>query len=155
MSRTRKTTLIAAVVLLLAAVPLAFAAKSHREGHGFRGGHGFGHGGGVFTRLAMLREELDLSDAQVASLTGIAQQTRKENEQYRDDLRAGFHQIASVLLADPDATGKAQAILDRQLEAEKQLKANVLASVSEALKVLTPEQRMKLQEHLAERAARF
>jgi Spy/CpxP family protein refolding chaperone len=109
----------------------------------------------VFGKLAMLREELDLSEGQITQLTDIAQQAREQNAPYREQMKGGLHEAAKVLLADPSATAQAQAILDQQFAAEKEMKKNVLLSVSKALNVLTPEQRAKLQEHLAKRAARF
>lgn len=162
MSKTSKTILIASIALVLIAVPLAFAAKERvagdqafdGPGHHRHGKHGFG-GGMIFGKLAMLREELDLSEGQITQLTDIAQQARELNAPYREQMKGGLHEAAKVLLADPSATAQAQAILDQQFAAEKEMKKNVLLSVSKALNVLTPEQRAKLQEHLAKRAARF
>jgi Spy/CpxP family protein refolding chaperone len=78
----------------------------------------------------------------------------EQNATYRQQLRATRLQIAQMLLANPNDTAGAQALIDQQTNAERALKMNILAGVSKALNVLTPEQRAKASQLLADRAAR-
>jgi Spy/CpxP family protein refolding chaperone len=155
---TRKNILIAAVVLALtAAVPFVYAQTrggghhGHGAGMGMMCGGGFGMMGG---HLQHLKSELGLSDEQVAQLKQIAADTHQLNQPYRDAMRGNIHEIASVLLKDPSNVAAAQAIVDRNVENERQLKANVLQAFSKALSVLTPDQRAKLGDILASHAKR-
>jgi Spy/CpxP family protein refolding chaperone len=104
--------------------------------------------------IGKLKEELDLSDAQVGQLTTIFAETRAQNEPYREQLHGGFMAVAQKLVANPNDVAGAQALLDERVAAERAMKSNMIAAASKALNVLTPEQRTKLAEHLAERAAR-
>jgi Spy/CpxP family protein refolding chaperone len=80
---------------------------------------------------------------------------RAENAADREQVKSNLHRIAAILVADPDATDEARDILDEQQAIEQRLKANVLEGVSEALEVLTPEQRAKLGERLARHQSSF
>jgi len=64
-----------------------------------------------------------------------------------------LHGVATTLLANPSDITTAQALLDQQAEAERNLKANTLAAASKALGVLTPDQRSKLADMIAKRWA--
>jgi len=101
-----------------------------------------------------VQKALDLSDAQVDQLKTIAQQVHEQNAPYRQQLRDGRLQIAQALLANPNDLAAAQALIDQQTAAERTMKMNVLAGVSKALNVLTPDQRAKASQFLADRAAR-
>ena len=149
----RKT--IAATVVALAvacAVPLLYAGQ-HRRGAGQHGGGDFGFG--PMARLAMLREKLNLTDAQVDQLRTIAQETRRANAESRKGIRRTMFAAGQLLLADPDNLSGAQTLLAQQQATEQQIRANILTSVSRGLKVLNAEQRSQLAELLAARAARF
>ena len=125
------------LVAVMAAAPLAWAhqqAKAAREISPLM----------ALEKLRQLREELNLSDEQVAELRKIGKQTREANSAYRASLRDNFAEAGLVLLANPDDVAGAEAILDRNAQAKKELRANVLDGVSDAVKVLTPEQRQKL-----------
>lgn len=135
-------------VIMLAAVPFAYAAPGRH-----RGGHGFG--GGMFLGPLMhLEEELDLTDAQLAQIKGIFAELRQLNEPYREQLHGGFHAIGKTLLSNPNDLSGAQALLDQQAAAEKAMKANMLTATSRALNVLTAEQRAELAQILEERSER-
>jgi Spy/CpxP family protein refolding chaperone len=96
-------------------------------------------------KLRQLREELNLSDAQMAELRKIGRETRETNAAYRASLRDNFSAAGLALLANPDDITGAEAILDRNEAAKKELRDNVLEGVSDAIKVLDPEQREKLK----------
>ena len=148
----RKTIAGTIVVLALAcAVPLLYAGQQHRGA----GDHGGDFGFGPMARLAMLREKLNLTDAQVDQLRTIARETRQANAESRKGIRRTMFAAGQLLLADPDNLSGAQALLAQQQATEQQMRANVLTSVSRALKVLNAEQRSQLAELLAARAARF
>jgi Spy/CpxP family protein refolding chaperone len=143
------------ITLILAAVAAAVYAGPgrHMRGHS---GHGFGAGHGLafLGHLDRVKDELDLSDAQVDQLKAIVKTTHEQNAQYREQMHGSFKQVATTLLTDPNDIAGAQATLDQQHAAEKVLKANLLTAASKALNVLTPEQRTKLALHLAEHSQR-
>lgn len=146
--KTRTTLFaIAGVLILLVAVPLAFAQRTH-------GGFGpmmmLGH-------LEHAKQALGLSDQQVSDLKAIFQQTRDQNATYRQQRRDGMQQIIQTLLKNPNDLAAAQALLDQQTAAERAMKSNLLTAASKALNVLTADQRSKLsdliQQHMANRAS--
>jgi len=153
---------IAILTLVLVAVGatafVIYADPGHRAGGRGFGHHGFGpgfHAGMNFMgHIGKLKEELDLSDAQVGQLTTIFAETREQNKPYREQLHGGFMAVAQKLVANPNDVAGAQALLDERAAAERAMKSNMIAAASKALNVLTPEQRTKLAAHLAERAAR-
>ncbi len=142
---------VVAALIVVCAVPLLYAGQRHRGEHMHGGDFGFG----PMARLGVLREKLNLTDAQVDQLKAIAQETRKSNAEYRQQIRRNMFAAGQLLLADPDNISGAQALLAQQQVSEQQLKANVLNSISRGLKVLDAGQRSQLSELLAQRAARF
>ena len=143
----KKRTLIfstVAIVIVLAAVP--FAMAQHMRGH--RGN------GGMFFGLSRAKAALGLSDQQSADIKQIFTDLRTQNEPYRTSLRGGRQAIAQVLLANPNDVAGAQALLDKQLDAERQMKHNALIAASKALNVLTPDQRTKASAFLQQRMAK-
>jgi Spy/CpxP family protein refolding chaperone len=135
---------IAAIVIVLAAVP--FAMAQHRRTHGH---------GGMFFGLQRAKAALGLSDQQSADIKQIFTDLRTQNEPYRASLRGGRQAIAQVLLANPNDVAGAQALLDKQLDAERQMKHNALIAASKALNVLTPDQRTKASAFLQQRMAKL
>jgi Spy/CpxP family protein refolding chaperone len=155
----KRILIITLTLAALAAVPILYAGPGGRALRGMHGGmHGHGAGMRGLAFLGILehaKEELDLSDAQVAEIKAIARATHDENLQYRDQIHGTLKQVATKLLANPNDIAGAQAALDQQLAAEKAIKSSLLVGASKALNVLTPEQRTKLALHLAERANRW
>ncbi len=149
----KKTTLtlagILAVVALVAA-PILYAGPGRMHGHGMAGGMGMG----PLAHLQKAQQELGLSDQQVAEIKAIFTDLRTQNAQYREQLHGGLQGVIDTLVKDPDNVAAAQAIVDQQSQAERALKANLLNATAKALKVLTPEQRVKLGDLIAERHAR-
>lgn len=131
------------LVAAMAAAPLAWAHQqaNRREMSPFM----------ALERLRQLRGELNLSEAQLAELRKIGKETREANAAYRDSLRDNFAEAGLALLANPDDIASAEAILDRNETAKEELRANVLEGVSDAIKVLSPEQREKLKDVLEHR----
>lgn len=136
------------LVTAMVAAPLAWAhqqARASREMSPFM----------ALEKLRQLREELNLSDAQIAELRKIGKETRAANAAYRASLRDNFAEAGLVLLANPDDITAAEAILAGNAEAKKELRANVLDGLSDAIKVLTPEQREQLTTVIEKRKGAF
>lgn len=147
----RRTTWIAALVaaLVIGAVPLVVQARGfHRHGRGEGGDLGFGFG-----RLERIKETLDLSDQQVVELKAVAKEFREQNASNREQLRERRQGVIQILLADPNNVSGAQALIDQQMTAERAVRTNLLNATAKALRVLTPEQRTRVSQHLAERGA--
>jgi len=155
----KKRTLIfsaAAILIVVLAVPFAVAQHMHMRGAGFAGGcmHGGGSDMMMFGHLRGAKAALGLSDQQAADLKKIFTDLRAQNAPYRASLRDGRQAIAQALLANPNDVAAAQALLDKQTDAERQIKANALTAASKALNVLTPEQRSKASNFLQQRMAK-
>ncbi|HEY8133532.1 MAG TPA: periplasmic heavy metal sensor [Thermoanaerobaculia bacterium] len=140
----------AAIVLVaLVAVPFAFAQRGramHAEG-GFGGPMILGH-------LAHAKQALGLSDQQVSDIRAVFQDLRQQNEPYRASMRTTMQQVAQTLLNNPNDVAAAQALMDRQIDAERTMKTNALNAAAKALNVLTAEQRTKLSSMVQERMSR-
>jgi Spy/CpxP family protein refolding chaperone len=135
-----------AIAVTLAAVPFIDAQPMRH--------HGGRELGFLFGRLDKAKQALGLTDEQASQLKAIAQELHAQNAPYRDQLRGGFQSVATTLLNNPNDLAAAQALLDQQSQAEKALKSNVLNAASKALNVLTPEQRAKVAQFIADRRAR-
>jgi Spy/CpxP family protein refolding chaperone len=139
----KKTTLtIAAIVavLALAAVPFVYAGPGHR-----------GQGGFGLERLAHAQKALGLSDQQVTQIKAIFKDVHTQNAQYRQQARGAFGDVMTTLLKNPNDLAAAQTVIDQQAQNERTMKMNLLAGASKALNVLTPEQRDKLAQLIAQR----
>jgi len=151
----KKRTLLftaAAILIVVLAVPFAVAQHMHRAGFG----HGCmrGNSAMMFGHMRGAKAALGLSDQQSDDLKKIFTDLRAQNAPYRDSLRGGRQAIAQALLANPNDIAAAQALIDKQSEAERQMKSNALAAFSKALNVLTPEQRAKASNFLQQRMAK-
>jgi Spy/CpxP family protein refolding chaperone len=136
-------------VALLAAVPLLVVAGERGGCPIGAGRHGmFGRHGG-FAKMHGVADQLDLSRDQKEALHQIFDRTREQSVSSKQALHESFVDAGQVLLADPGNLAGARAVLDQNDAAVEQLKTTMLASVSEGLKVLTPEQRQKLSVLLA------
>lgn len=148
MTRNRKLTVVsmAGALALLLSVPVLFA--THRRG--MAGSAGRHHG---FAKLHQLQDELQITDAQKKSLHEIFDRARAENTGARKSLHEGLIGAAQRLLVNPDDIAGAREVFDRQQAAKEQLATSILGSVSEAVRTLTPEQRLRLSVWLSEHAA--
>jgi len=145
----KRTTIIITLVLAvgaLAAAPLVIAGP-HGRGPGM-------HGFGIIGHLQHVKEELDLSDQQAEQLRAIFRETREANAEARRQMHGGLREAAEILLANPNDLAGAQAVLERQAAAERELKTNILQATAKALAVLNTDQRAKLRTMLDEHAAR-
>jgi protein CpxP len=145
MSKRSIITLAIVALVAIAAVPFVYAQGSHRGGHE--------QGFGLLGRIGHLKSQLNLTDEQTTQLKAIFVEVRTQNEPYRTQLRGSFRSVAQTLLSNPNNVAGAQALLDQQDAARKTIESNMLAGAAKALNVLTPEQRTKLSDILAQRAA--
>ena len=148
----KKRFFIAAGIAILAiavAVPFLYAQPAHPHG-----GPGGGEFGFLFGRLDKIKQALNLTDDQVAQLQAIGADLKTQNAPYHDQLRSGMQQIVTTLLNNPNDVATAQGLLNQQAAAETAMKTNMLNAASKALNVLTPDQRAKVAQFLANRAAR-
>jgi Spy/CpxP family protein refolding chaperone len=135
-----------ALAAILASVPFAFAQHAM-----MRRGNADGGAGMMFLgHLRHLKSELNLTDEQTSQIKTIFQSLRDQNAAYRDQVHGGVQQVVQVLIKDPNDLAGAQAIVDQQAAAENAMKKNALAAASQALQVLTPDQRTKLGEVVAQ-----
>lgn len=156
----KKILILTVVLAAVAAVPFLYAGPGFGHArHGGPGMHGGGelgpHGFAILGYFGRVKEELDLTDAQTEQIHAILKETREQNAQYREQLHGSMKSVAQALIANPNDVAGAQAILDQQAAAERALKANMLSAASKALNVLTPEQRTKLAEIVAEHGERM
>jgi Spy/CpxP family protein refolding chaperone len=129
-------------VLVVAAVPIVYALPGMHRSHG-----GFGHG---LKHLVDAKQELGLSDGQVAEIKGILKDMHQQNATYRAQYHSGLEAIVNTLVEDPSNVAAAQAQLDAQAQTERALKSSLLNAASKALNVLSPDQRRKLATMVAE-----
>ncbi len=145
----KKRALIIAIatvaILTLAVAPLVYAGV-HRM-------HAMGAGMGPLAHLAKAQQELGLSDQQVEAIKAIVADTRQQNAALRDQLHGGLGAVIDTLIKDPNDIAGAQSIIDQQDQAERTMKTNMLNAASQALNVLTPDQRVNLGTLIAQHRA--
>jgi Spy/CpxP family protein refolding chaperone len=152
----KRTLIFSATAILIVVLAVPFAVAQHMRGAGR--GHGCMGGSSMmmFGRMERAKATLGLSDQQAADIKKIFTDLRAQNEPYRAALRSGRQSIAQALLANPNDLATAQALIDKQTDAERQIKMNTLNAASKALNMLTSDQRTKaaafLQQRMAERA---
>ncbi|HSP17620.1 MAG TPA: periplasmic heavy metal sensor [Thermoanaerobaculia bacterium] len=149
MKRTTLTVTGILALVALVAVPLVYAGQRHM--HSMAGGMGMG----PLAHLQKAQQELGLSDQQVSEIKAILADLHTQNAAQREQLHGGFQGVINTLLKNPNDIAGAQAIIDQQAEAERVLKTNLLTAASKALNVLTPEQRDKLGQLIAEHHGRM
>jgi protein CpxP len=150
------TTLIA--IAALAIVPFVYAGHGRQMrggGHGMGGHGGHGMGFGFMGHVDRIKDELDLTDAQVVQIKAIVAEAHEQNAGLHEQMHGGFKGVAEKLIANPNDIAGAQALLDQQHAAERTLKTNMITAASKALNVLTPDQRTKLGELIAEHGERW
>ena len=151
----KRNLIIAGTALLAMLIIVPFALAQHRFGGGHRHGLMAGRGGmRMFGHLGRAKAALGLSDQQSEEIRKIFSELRAQNEPYRASLRGGMQSVAQALIANPNDIAAAQALLDKQNEAERQVKINTLNAAAKAVNVLSPDQRAKAATFLQQRIAR-
>ena len=100
--------------------------------------------------MARVLRDLDLTAEQKDALHKIHDATREQNAAAKAALHDGFVDAAKILLANPQDVAGARAAIANREASIREMKDNALSAVSQALAVLTPEQRAKLSAHLDE-----
>lgn len=103
----------------------------------------------ALVKLRALGAELDLSAEQVEKLREIGRSVREANADYREAMQSNAAEAGLLLLDDPANVEGSAAILDRNDTERRELRANVLKGVAEAIGVLTPGQREILEQKLS------
>ena len=147
-------TRIITLAVVLAAITLAIVPFVYAQQHGHMHRGEFG-AMGMFGHFGRVQEALGLSDQQVTDIKAIFQDLKTQNAPYRAQIRGGMLNVAQTLINNPNDLAAAQNQLAQQEQAEHTMKANALTAVSKALNVLTPDQRTKLSQLVAARAARM
>jgi Spy/CpxP family protein refolding chaperone len=150
----KRTIIFTASAILIVALAVPFAVAGHMRAAGFGRGCMRGDSAMMFGHMRGAKAALGLSDQQADDIKKIFTDLRAQNAPYRESLRGGRQAIAQALLANPNDVAGAQALLDKQSEAERQMKTNALAAFSKALNVLTPDQRTKASNFLQQRMAK-
>jgi Spy/CpxP family protein refolding chaperone len=150
----KRTLLFTAAAVLIVVLAVPFAVAQHMYRAGFGRGCMRGNSAMMFGHMRGAKAALGLSDQQSDDIKKIFTDLRAQNAPYRDSLRGGRQAVAQALLANPNDVAGAQALIDKQSEAERQMKSNALAAFSKALNVLTPEQRAKASNFLQQRMAK-
>ncbi|HEV8660040.1 MAG TPA: periplasmic heavy metal sensor [Thermoanaerobaculia bacterium] len=142
----KRSTLTITILALVALIAAPFLYANHGRDHGMAGF-------GPLAHLQRAQKELGLSDQQVDEIKAIFKSFHDQNADYRDQLRGGFQGVVNTLIKNPNDIAAAQALIDQQAQAERALKTNLLNAASKALNVLTPDQRTKLGQMIADRMA--
>jgi len=109
----------------------------------------------TLVKLRALKAELNLTPEQVTQLKEIGKDVREANTEYREAMKDNGREAGLLLLEDPSDLDGAAAILDRNDLQRRELRANVLKGVAEAIEILTPEQREILQKKLSSQDGGF
>lgn len=138
----KRKSIVVSVVLLVAimvALPIFAGARAKRNGVEGRPGVGM-----MLERLQALGDELDLTAAQREEIRSIARGVLEENKGHRQQMRGGFREAGKILIANPNEVESAKAVLERNDAARAEMRENVIDGLADALRVLTPQQRAKL-----------
>lgn len=147
-------------VLVVAAAAVAVSAEAQERPHGMRGGDG-GHGmmmfggppGHVARRIDHMLDGLNATDAQRTQIKQIATDAATDLQGQREAgkaLRARSLQIFTAPNVDAVAAESVRAQMQAQHE---QASRRTLQAMLDISRVLTPEQRAKIGERMAQRGA--
>ena len=138
---TRRITIVAALALLLGALPLRAQGPGGPGGQRM-GGPGRGGPGGPGGPMGMLPglNQMDLTDAQREQIRAVMEQERQDDPGER--MRQGEEALhAAVLAQDAQGTEAAKALVNAARMAELEHRVAVMQKV---VQILTPSQRQQL-----------
>ena len=98
--------------------------------------------------LAMLYKAVNATDAQKAQIDPLVQQAVTDITPLHDQLAAGHKQLAAVLTADVIDRNALETVRAQQMQTFDQLSKRVTLLAGDIGTVLTPAQRVQLQQHL-------
>ncbi len=151
---------VAGVALALAAGAgvTAWAQGPYGGGPG-RHAHAMHHGGGMFLggpeRIDRLLDGLNATEAQRTQIKQIARAAAQDLRAQREEGRALREQAAAVFTAPQVDAAKAEALRQQMLARQDAASRRITQAMLDASAVLTPEQRVKLGERMAERKQRM
>ena len=154
---------VAGVVLALAAGAgvTAWAQGPHGGGHGrhMHAMHGMHGGGGMFMgspeRIDRLLDGLNATEAQRTQIKQIARAAAQDLQAQRKESRALRDQAAAIFTAPTVDAPAAESLRQQMLARHDASSRRITQAMLEASAVLTPEQRVKLGERMAERKQRM
>ena len=159
-SRGLKAATAAVVIALAAGTGVAAWAHGPHGGHG-RHAHAMHHGGaggGMFLgsseRIDRLLDGLNATEAQRTQIKQIARAAAKDLRAQRKEGRALREQAAAIYTAPTLDAAKAESLRQQMLARHDATSRRITQAMLEASAVLTPEQRVKLGERIAERKQR-
>jgi periplasmic protein CpxP/Spy len=152
--------LIAGVVLAVSATVALSAWAQHPGGHGhggMMGGPGLFMGSPEHVNRAVdhMLDRLSATDAQRAQIKAIAQQAAADLKAQREAGRGLHERAAQVLTAPTIDANAAEAVRQQMIQQHDATSRRVLQAMLDVSRVLTPEQRAKIAEHMKERATRM
>ena len=147
-SRLRIPAVVLAIALS-AAVAVSQTVVKTAQGAGHRGGGFGGHMLGFYT------DYLDLTDAQQAQMKDILAKEKPAIRPLMQQLAQGHQQMKQFEQAGAFDEAKVRAIASQQTQTMTELMVQKARIKSELMAVLTPEQKDKMAQHEARRAARF
>lgn len=142
MKRTKTRKIVAGTMAFAISVTLA-AGMAFAQGAGGRGPRG-GHGPGGGFLGPMAATALGLTDAQKAEIKSIVEGTREANRAMHEQLKP-IHEQERAAVKAGKSDAELQALAHSAAPLMAQLHASRLSAQAKMYKVLTPEQREKLE----------
>lgn len=105
---------------------------------------------GIVTFFITHREELDLSDSQVAQLKSIREQFRKISARLNADIETAHEELSDILKEDEIKVAEAEEKIKKLCTLEGELRIEFSRAIAEGKKVLTKEQLKKAKELMKE-----
>ncbi len=131
------------IIAILAASTLSMAAATYAGGYGHHGKHGDSHGG---MRGLMFERALDLSAEQKTAVDDIYSEAKEQRKASSTERREVRQAMMDLNPADADYQTRVATIAQQQAaQVEQKILAHA-AVQAQIYEVLTPEQRVELQE---------
>jgi Spy/CpxP family protein refolding chaperone len=149
--------LIAGMVLAVSAT-VALSAWAQPGGHGHGGPMGGGHGmfmgspEHVGRAVDHMLNGLNATDAQRAQIKQIAEQAAADLKGQREAGRALHERAAQIFTAPTVDPAAAESVRQQMIQQHDAASRRVLQAMLDISRVLTPEQRAKIGEHMKQRA---
>lgn len=143
---------LVAGVLLASSVGLVTVVAAMPSGDGpgcGRSGHHMGHGrqfAGHLSKLERLADHLDVTDEQRAAIRAIADDSRQQMAELRDEMRANWGQLKELTRQTPLDEAAVRSVADNQGDLKAEMIVMRARQRSEMKAVLTDEQRAQLDE---------
>lgn len=121
----------AAVVIGL----LSWGAYAHRSHHGHH-------------KVEWIAKQLNLDDEQKAKLDAVHEAMQQAREEFRKERVELFHEMAAQIKSDQLDQAKLLQLFEQRQAVMSQVAPQVIAKIAELHMMLTPEQKIKVIEHL-------